>query len=301
MASVILDAGHGGYDNGASFDGRLEKEDALNLVLAVGDRLQEKGIDVLYTRTEDVYQSPIQKARIANESGADYFVSIHRNSSPQPDTYSGVQTLVYADEGIPAVFAQNINRALEAVGYANLGTSVRPNLVVLRRTNMPAVLVEAGFINTAADNLLFDTRFDQTAQAIADGIEASIRQIEQVGVAVAVSSKETTTKAGTDRTVATEDTPPVADSGIDAADIAEGTSVTKADSTYHVVTGVFSQHANAAGLARLMQKEGIDAYIQQRGDHFWVCHGNYRSEQEAQQAERELYELGYETNLLQTS
>ena len=58
MATVMLDAGHGGYDNGASYDGRLEKEDALNLVLAVGSILEDAGVDVLYTRTTDVYQSP---------------------------------------------------------------------------------------------------------------------------------------------------------------------------------------------------------------------------------------------------
>ena len=170
MATVMLDAGHGGYDNGASFEGRKEKDDNLNLVLAIGNILENNGVDVLYTRTTDIYQSPNEKANIANRSDASYFVSIHRNSSPQPNTYSGVQTLVYADAGIPALFAQNINRELEKVGYANLGTSVRPNLAVLRGTNMPAALVEVGFINTEQDNRLLDLKFPETAQAIADGI-----------------------------------------------------------------------------------------------------------------------------------
>ena len=163
MATVMLDAGHGGYDNGASFEGRKEKDDNLNLVLAIGNILENNGVDVLYTRTTDIYQSPNEKANIANRSDASYFVSIHRNSSPQPNTYSGVQTLVYADAGIPALFAQNINRELEKVGYANLGTSVRPNLAVLRGTNMPAALVEVGFINTEQDNRLLDLKFPEIA------------------------------------------------------------------------------------------------------------------------------------------
>jgi len=50
----------------------------------------------------------------------------------------------------------------------------RPNLVVLNSTNMPAVLIEVGFINTDADNELFDSRFDEIARAIADGILESI-------------------------------------------------------------------------------------------------------------------------------
>ena len=116
MATVMIDAGHGGFDSGASFDGRSEKNDALNLALAVGNILENNGVDVLYTRTTDVYQSPNEKANIANRSDASYFVSIHRNSSETPNTYSGVQTLVYADAGIPALFAQNINRGLQEEG-----------------------------------------------------------------------------------------------------------------------------------------------------------------------------------------
>ena len=62
MATVMLDAGHGGFDNGASFNGRKEKDDNLNLALAVGSILENRGIDILYTRTTDVYQSPNEKA-----------------------------------------------------------------------------------------------------------------------------------------------------------------------------------------------------------------------------------------------
>ena len=61
MATVMLDAGHGGYDNGASFEGRREKDDTLNLTLAVGNILENRGVNVLYTRTTDIYQSPAQK------------------------------------------------------------------------------------------------------------------------------------------------------------------------------------------------------------------------------------------------
>lgn len=178
MASVILDAGHGGRDNGASYQGRVEKDDTLNLVLAIGNILQNQGVDVMYTRTEDVYQSPVRKAQIANESGADYFVSIHRNSSQYPNQYSGVQTLVYEDSGAPAIFAENINNELAKLGFVNLGTEERKNLAVLRRTTMPAVLVEAGFINTDRDNQIFDGKFMEVAQAVADGILESIRTIE---------------------------------------------------------------------------------------------------------------------------
>jgi N-acetylmuramoyl-L-alanine amidase len=170
MALIALDAGHGGSNPGAVYNGRQEKDDVLDLVLATGSILEANGVDVYYTRDTDIYESPYQKAREANDIGADYFVSIHRNSSPYPNQYSGVESLVYNGYSQAAKMAENINNELEQIGFANLGVTERPNLVVLNSTQMPAVLVEAGFINTDADNEMFDERFDNMAQAIADGI-----------------------------------------------------------------------------------------------------------------------------------
>ena len=169
-----LQSAHGGRDPGAVYNGRQEKEDTLDLTLAVGDILKKNGIDVYYTRTTDEYETPFKKATDANNSGADLFVSIHRNSSENPNQYSGVETLVYSDTGLKAEVARNINNQLEDAGFKNLGVDERKNLVVLKRTKMPAVLVEAGFINNDKDNYLFDEEFDSIAQAIADGILESI-------------------------------------------------------------------------------------------------------------------------------
>ncbi len=171
---IALDAGHGGSDPGAVYKGRQEKDDTLDLTLAVGDILKKNGIDVYYTRTTDEYETPFKKATDANNSGADLFVSIHRNSSENPNQYSGVETLVYSDTGLKAEVARNINNQLEDAGFKNLGVDERKNLVVLKRTKMPAVLVEVGFINNDKDNYLFDEEFDSIAQAIADGISESI-------------------------------------------------------------------------------------------------------------------------------
>lgn len=171
---IALDAGHGGSDPGAVYKDRREKDDTLDLTLAVGDILKKNGIDVYYTRTTDEYETPFKKATDANNSGANLFVSIHRNSSENPNQYSGVETLVYSDTGLKAEVARNINNQLEDAGFKNLGVDERKNLVVLKRTKMPAVLVEAGFINNDKDNYLFDEEFDSIAQAIADGILESI-------------------------------------------------------------------------------------------------------------------------------
>ena len=176
---IIIDAGHGGDEPGAIYNGRMEKDDTLRLALAVGQDLENAGLDVMYTRVEDIYQSPMEKARIANRSGADYFISLHRNAMPVPGTASGVMSLVYEDGGVAGLMGENINSALERTGFENLGVIERPGLIVLRRTTMPAVLVEAGFIDNEKDNRLFDENFNEIAAAIADGIVETIREEEE--------------------------------------------------------------------------------------------------------------------------
>lgn len=165
---------HGGNNPGAVYNGRQEKNDVLALTLAVGSILEAAGVEVYYTRTTDVYESPYEKITEGNEVGADYFVSIHRNASPYPNQYSGVETLVYNRYGSAARLAANINDQLEQIGFINLGVNERRELVVLNSANIPAVLVEVGFINTDEDNALFDDRFNEIARAIAGGILQTI-------------------------------------------------------------------------------------------------------------------------------
>jgi N-acetylmuramoyl-L-alanine amidase len=175
MNRIVIDAGHGGYDNGASYEGRLEKDDNLSLALALGRELSDRGYDVDYTRTTDVYDSPVKKAETGNSKRAELFISLHRNSSPDANQYSGVQTLVYDDSGEKAELARNINDALEQVGFRNINVQERPRLAVLKHTNMPAVLVETGFINNDYDNYLYDTKFDEIVKAIADAVDETYK------------------------------------------------------------------------------------------------------------------------------
>lgn len=172
--TIMIDSGHGGIDNGAVYNGRKEKDDNLRIGLAVGERLEKAGYNVLYTRTTDRYDTPFQKAQMANNADADYFISFHRNSGEIPNTYSGAQALVYADNTRASQIGEAIMNQLVQLGFKDLGVVERPGLVVLRRTNMPAVLMELGFINNDADNKIFDEQFDEMADAIVRGIEQSI-------------------------------------------------------------------------------------------------------------------------------
>lgn len=185
-ATIVIDAGHGGSDPGAVYNGRREKDDNLRLALAVGRILENNGLNVVYTRTGDVYNSPYEKAQIGNRAGGDYFVSFHRNSSQIPGMYSGVETLVYDASGTKAELAERVNENLAEVGFNNLGISVRPNLVVLNSTDIPSILIEAGFINSAEDNGLFDEKFNEMAAGIADAILETVE--ETTGVQYFVQS-----------------------------------------------------------------------------------------------------------------
>lgn len=254
--TVVIDAGHGGRDSGAVYEKRLEKDDNLDLALAVGEILQNNGVDVIYTRTEDIYQQPIEKARIANESLGDFFVSIHRNSGAVPGQYSGVETLVYENSGVRAEMAENINKELEKVGFRNLGVEERPGLVVLRRTRMPAVLVEAGFINSDADNEIFDSRFQEMAQAIADGILNTIQDTH-----MQEDSHEETGEA----------------------------------KIYSIQTGAFQNRKNAFEMLFVLVGQGFPAWISQEGDVFRVRVGAWDTMDEAAEMEKILRQYGYST------
>ena len=174
--TIVIDAGHGGSDPGAVYEGRREKDDNLSLAMAVGELLSRQGVSVIYTRTTDVYQTPFEKAQMANQADADFFISFHRNSSEEPNQYTGVETLVYDNSGIKQTMAENINGALSELGFRNLGVKARPGLVVLRRTKMPALLIETGFLNSDEDNKLYDEKKNEIAEAIAGAILGTLSE-----------------------------------------------------------------------------------------------------------------------------
>ena len=255
MPKVIIDAGHGGYDNGAVYNGRREKDDNLELSLAIGEILSDSGIEVGYTRVDDIYQSPIEKARSANAQDGDYLISIHRNSSPNPNMYSGVQTLIYEEGGVDSLLANNINQEMANVGYQNLGISERQNLAVLRRSDMPAALVEVGFINTDADNALLDARFGDTAQAIADGIIGTLLQTGEL--------------------------------------IFE--DVEDSDEIYRVQTGLFRNTENAERMATQLRAMGYEVAIEMNNGLYAVKVGESDDLEDAVELEQQLRRMGYDT------
>lgn len=177
---IILDAGHGGFDSGAVYQGRKEKEDCLRLALEVGDKLVQNGIQVAYTRTIDVYRNVNDRIHIANHSEGDLLISLHRNASPYPNTYRGVETHIFNEEKKKEFYADNINQSLNNVGFRNLGINLRKDIPLLKYAEMPALLIEVGYIHSNCDNAIFDDYFDEVSSAICSGILQSFDEFAQV-------------------------------------------------------------------------------------------------------------------------
>ncbi|MCL2365272.1 MAG: N-acetylmuramoyl-L-alanine amidase [Defluviitaleaceae bacterium] len=179
--TIVLDAGHGGHDPGATMGTRRESNDNLRMAQAVQQILQARGQNVIMTRNSDVFITLGERSNIANRNNADLFLSIHRNGSTNPAA-NGVD--IFIATGAPATTVQYafnvLNRVVDAGVQNNRGVK-RENFSVLRNTNAPAALLEMSFITNAEDNRLFDLRFNAYAQAIANGIMATLENPTPTG------------------------------------------------------------------------------------------------------------------------
>ena len=179
---VVVDAGHGGNDDGAvdQTQTRFEKDDNLRLALAVEDRLNVyPHVQVIMTRETDVFVELQERCDVANNANADFFISLHRNSATSG---KGVEIWINNDSmgdiTMDKMMAEYIMEWLEQAGISNnrgikkglRNSSVdaeSENFYINRYTNMPSVLVEMGFMTSEIDNSNFDTKLNEYADAIA--------------------------------------------------------------------------------------------------------------------------------------
>ena len=176
---VVLDPGHGGDHNGAEYGGVKEKD--LNLAIAskTASLLEAEGVTVRMTRSIDQSVDLYARSGLANTLGADLFVSVHCNASVEHDDALGVYTCAYSQGTVGWQLAQILRETmLDATGAADFGMEERPNLAVLRTAQVPAALVECGFMSTPSElALLTQPEYqDKLARGIADGILACLAQ-----------------------------------------------------------------------------------------------------------------------------
>ena len=187
---VYLDAGHGGYDPGASYFGISEKSLTLAIQSRVKAKLEAEGYQVVTTRTSDTYVDLTDRSHAANASESDIFVSIHINASGS-SAAQGIETYYYQPYAeypsrINATYHANPTRLsmsdtlanaiqsslINATGAQNQGVK-RQTFAVLRETTAPAVLLELGFLSNPQEAARLNTSAYQ--ETLANAIVAGIK------------------------------------------------------------------------------------------------------------------------------
>jgi N-acetylmuramoyl-L-alanine amidase len=180
--TVVIDAGHGGTDNGAkAIDGSFEKDINLLLAQKVQAMNSNTNIKIVMTRDADIYMNPKEKAAFAVNAGADLFISIHASSEPWQNAgrSSGMEVLVakdkYANSSTSKLFASAIIDAFRG----NYKPGIKPypqqketGIWILQETKCPAVLIEAGYLSNTSD--LAYLRSEPGKAAFAKNILAAI-------------------------------------------------------------------------------------------------------------------------------
>lgn len=170
---IFLDPGHGGFDPGAvnTSTGLKESDVNLDVALELGKLLESNGYLIKYSRTTDEPVSLDTRANMANEWSANYFVSIHCNSSVV-ETAKGTETFFYR-EGITSEKLAKVvqNELVDQIKTKDRGTSIA-NFAVLRLSFMPSILVELAFISNNEEAALLATKDfrNKCAKGIENGL-----------------------------------------------------------------------------------------------------------------------------------
>ena len=177
---IYVDQGHNPVNPNAGAEGNGLREQ--DVVYRIGQELaallrQNPAFAVRLSRPTPEAQlgssnatSLATRVREANEWGADYFISLHTNASDLASA-TGSEALVYRTGGVADALAQDMLESLaQATGLYNRGVFVRPGLYVLRRTAMPAVLMELGFITNPRDARLMSESPGLFARGLYRGI-----------------------------------------------------------------------------------------------------------------------------------
>lgn len=178
---IVVDPGHGGFDPGAiGYSGLQEKDVNLNIALKVRNYLLKDGYRVLMTREDDRFISLKQRVEKANTSKADLFVSIHINASSS-EFSEGTETFLAPNKiDSSSSLAKTIQQELvDELNLYDRGVK-EENLYVIKYTDMPAVLIEVGFISNPHEESLLESEIyrDRAARAIYRGITNYIEGTE---------------------------------------------------------------------------------------------------------------------------
>ena len=167
--TIIVDAGHGGYDTGARGKKSKEKDYTLDISKRLQKYLIERGANALLSRPNDAYISLQGRVDFAQSRNADLFISIHMNSSPSAAS-NGTETFFYT--GTSQFLAREIHKEfVAATGRKSRGVS-QARFYVIRKTTMPSVLLECAFVsNPTEENIALSNDWrERVAQGVTRGV-----------------------------------------------------------------------------------------------------------------------------------
>ncbi len=173
---VFIDAGHGGTDPGALGYGYRESDLNLQVAKKVESKLKSKGIDVKMSRNSDIFYSLSERAEMANDYGADAFVSIHQNSA-EAKSANGIETYYNRKKEEDRPLSNDIQKQVISQTGANNRGVKNAEFTVLVKSKMISALVECGFITNELEvKKLSDSSYqDKLATGIANGIEEYLK------------------------------------------------------------------------------------------------------------------------------
>ena len=176
---IFIDAGHNyaKWNTGATGNGLKEQDVTFEIAKRLGNKFKEVGVDILLSRNNitDILgtnnntslQTRVDKA---NNWSADLFISIHCNSYILSSA-TGTETLVYSTKSSSYNLAKNIaNNIATKLSLKNRGVKLRPDLQILKKTKMPALLVETAFISNINDAQKLKDRKDDFVEAIFNSV-----------------------------------------------------------------------------------------------------------------------------------
>lgn len=168
MNLLVIDPGHGGADPGAVALGLKEKDLNLNISLLLKQFLENAGEKVLLTRETDLFLSLSQRASLANKEKAELFLSIHCNASPDPKAH-GIELFYFPESASSQQLAEKLAQTLGFLERKMRG--IKPGkFYLLKHTQMPACLLECGFITHPEEAEWLKNHPQQIAQAISEAI-----------------------------------------------------------------------------------------------------------------------------------
>ena len=178
--TIVLDAGHGGIKSGAVYEGIMEKDLTLPMTLILERKLLDMGYNVIMTRRTDEHVDLYERAAIANAAKADAFISIHCNAIATKRDFQGIFTYFHPSSERGRRLALTLQPYMaKASGGIDRGV-MKDDFVVLRETEMVAVLVETGFMTNHEElmNLANPIYQEKLMQGVADGLTAYLNGLK---------------------------------------------------------------------------------------------------------------------------